>query len=289
MPDDPVQIQERPQADIEADARLVGWVPESEFRGDKEKWKPAEEFLHLAESQLPMARAANRRLTETNTELLRRVKSQETAIAGMQESLQALQEFHSSDTKRKVKEAREKLLGELKNARAAGDVDAELEIVDALTQADGKVVSSPASAPVPAPSPAGPTPEWKAWEADNPKFSSDKIWRGVCIGMAENMRMDAKWNHLQGRAFFDEVTHQTDAWFANRTTILPRSDKTEPGGGGTGGGSGSPRGKGYAQLPPDAKAQCEKDAKRQVGKNPAFKTLADWQAYYAKTYWEGEE
>jgi hypothetical protein len=240
------------------------------------------------ETQLPLARATNRRLTESNQELSRRIKAQETAIAGMQESLQALQEFHSADTKRKVKEARENLLKELKVARAAGDVDAELEIVDALTQADGKIVT-PSPAPAPAPAPAGQTPEWKAWEQDNPKFREDKIWRGVCIGMAENMRMDSKWNHLSGRAFFDEVTRQTDAWFAQRTTTTARVDKTEAGGGGSGGGGGAaPKGKGYAQLPPDAKAQCDKDAKRQVGKNPAFKTLADWQTYYAKVYWEEE-
>lgn len=274
-------------AQREADARLAGWVPENEWRGAPEKWKPIDEYLQLVESQLPMARAANRRLTESNQELSRRIKSQETAIAGMQESLQALQEFHSTDTKRKVKEAREKLLGELKTARAAGDVDAELEIVDALTQADGEDSTSPTKT---TPAVVSPTPEWKAWEDANPKFHEDKIWRGVCIGMAENMRLDSKWSHLQGRAFFDAVTRQTDAWFAQRTVTPSRVDKTEAGGGGgSGGGSGStPKGKGYSQLPPDAKAQCDKDAKRQVGKNPAFKTLVDWQTYYANTYWENE-
>lgn len=287
MPDDQTQVPERTDAQVEADARLVGWQPESEFPGDKSRWMPATDFLRMAESQLPMARYANKRLTETNQELLRRVKAQETAISGMQESLEALKEFHSTDTKRKVEEAREKLLGELKAARAAGDVDAEVEIVDALTQAQ---VQEPAKKSTNgATKPSGETPEWKAWEADNPKFHTDKKWRGVCIGMAEEMRVDPRYDHLQGRAFFDEVSRETDAWFAQRTTPA-RTNKTESGGGtgGNGAGSAIPRGKGFAQLPPDAKAQCDKDAKRHVGKDPAFKTLADWQSYYAKVYWDNE-
>lgn len=285
MPEDHAQAQERSAAQIEADARLVGWIPETEFKGEKDKWKPAAEFLEMAESQLPMARATNRRLTETNQELLRRLKAQESALSGLQESIEALKEFHSVDTKRKVEEARAKLLGELKAARAAGDVDAEMEIVDALTQTAQK--SNGEAKTVVAP--AGPTPEWKAWEADNPKFTTDKKWRGVCIGFAEEMRMDPQYNHLQGRAFFDEVTRQTDAWFAQRTPAA-RVDKTEAGGNsGSGGGGGStPRGKGYAQLPPDAKAQCEAQAKKFVGKSEQFKTLDKWQAYYAKVYWEEE-
>ena len=287
MPNDQSQVLERTDAQAEADARLVGWQPETEFPGDKAKWKPAREFLQMAESQLPMARYANKRLTETNQELLRRLKAQETAMTGLQESIDALKEFHSTDTKRKVEEAREKLLGELKAARAAGDADAEVEIIDALTQAKAE---EPAKKPATSTtSTVGPTPEWKAWEADNPKFHTDKKWRGVCIGMAEEMRVDPRYDHLQGRAFFDEVARETDAWFAQRSTAA-RVDKTESGGGaGTNGaGNTAPRGKGYNQLPPDAKAQCEKDSKKFVGKSEQFKTLEKWRDYFSKVYWENE-
>ncbi len=286
MPDDHAQAQERTEAEIEADARLVGWQDEAEFPGDKAKWKPAADYLAMAEAQLPMARAQNRKLTETNQELLRRLKAQETAMSGLQESMEALKEFHSADTKRKVAEARNKLLGELKAARAAGDVDAEMEIVDALTQAGTNGTESAKKPVAPTTTPQGPTPEWLAWREANPKFESDRKWRGVCVGMAEDMRADPKWNDLRGRAFYDEVTRQTDKWFAERA-VTRRVDKSEAGGSaGDSGGGGGVRGKSYAQLPPDAKAQCEKDSKRHVGKG--FKTLADWQAYYAKVYWENE-
>jgi hypothetical protein len=287
MPDDRT-TDERTDAQVEADARLVGWQPENEFPGDKAKWKPAREFLQMAESQLPMARATNRRLEATNQELIRRLRAQETAIAGMKESLEALKEFHSSDTKRKVEEARAKLLEELKTARTAGDVDAEADILDALTQAQ-VTTKEEEKKPEPTES-AAESPDWKAWRADNPKFQTDKKWRGVSIGIGEEMRADPAFNHLVGRAFYDEVTRQTDAWFAEHPAAPRRTEKSEAGGsaGGNGAGSAAPRGKSYAQLPPDAKTQCEKDAKKHVGKDPAFKTLADWQSYYAKVYWENE-
>jgi hypothetical protein len=284
MPDDQM-LTDDPQT--EADARLVGWIPKSEFKGDPEKWKPASEFLKLAESQLPMARANNRALKETNAQLVARLRKQEEMITGLQESMRALEEFHSEDTKRKVEVARAKLIKELKEARAAGDVDAEAEILDALTQAP-KPEETPPVKPAAQPRPQN-DPVFEAWKLDNPWFEADPIKRGIAVGFAQKIREDPSKNHIQGRAYFEEAARMADEFLAKREAPA-RSDKTEGGGGGgTGGGSGMPKGKGYAQMPPDAKAQCDKEAKKFVGKSDRFKTLADWQAYYAKTYWEYEE
>lgn len=69
---------------------------------------------------------------------------------------------------------------------------------------------------------------WRAWTADNPKFYTDKKWHGICVGIAEEMRADSTYDHLRGRAFFDEVARQTDAWFAQSSAA--RTDKAERGG-----------------------------------------------------------
>lgn len=288
MPDDPV----RTEAQTKADARLVGWQEKHEYKGDPAKWKPAEEFLQLAESQLPLARAAARTLKETNQQLVSRLQEQQEQIAGLTEAMENLKEFHTADTKRKVTEARAKLVDQLKAARAAGDVESEAEILDALTQAP-QVEKTNGAEPSKKPivEEVKEDPAFTAWRAENDWFTKDKRKRGVAIGIAEEIRADPTQNHLKGRAFYDEVGRQTEEYFASRSSGETRSNKTEGGGGagsGDTGGGGMPKGKGYAQMPADAKAQCGVDAKKFVGK-PGFKTLADWQAYYAKTYWEAEE
>ena len=56
--------------------------------------------------------------------------------------------------------------------------------------------------------------------------------------------------------------------------------------------SGSPRGKGgggsqsYDSLPADAKAACKEFAADLVGEGKVYKTLKEFQTYYAKTYYE---
>jgi hypothetical protein len=40
----------------------------------------------------------------------------------------------------------------------------------------------------------------------------------------------------------------------------------------------------FADLPPDAQVACKEAAKRLVGPNRAYKTLADWQKRYVEVY-----
>ena len=39
----PAQV-EAPARDYEAEARDMGWVPQEEYRGDPQRWKPADQF-----------------------------------------------------------------------------------------------------------------------------------------------------------------------------------------------------------------------------------------------------
>lgn len=58
----PEAVTEAPARDFDAEAKEMGWVPESEFRGPKERWKPAQQFVEDGENILPIVRAENKRL-----------------------------------------------------------------------------------------------------------------------------------------------------------------------------------------------------------------------------------
>lgn len=56
--------EDQPQTDsrdFEAEAREMGWVPETEFNGPKERWKPAQQFVEDGEKILPIVRSQLKR------------------------------------------------------------------------------------------------------------------------------------------------------------------------------------------------------------------------------------
>lgn len=65
------QKQSDPQAVDRA--RLTGWAPKEEFRGDPEKWVPAEEWNRRTDEIMPILKSTNQKLeselTSTKTEL----------------------------------------------------------------------------------------------------------------------------------------------------------------------------------------------------------------------------
>lgn len=74
--------------DIEARARSQGWVPREEFRGDPERWRPADEFVKRGEELLPVAlersRAAERKAQELEARLAAREREFEDKIGRLE-------------------------------------------------------------------------------------------------------------------------------------------------------------------------------------------------------------
>lgn len=55
--------------DWEAEAAAFGWVPKDQFKGDPERWRPAEEFVRRGEEILPIVRKQNEKLNAKVSEL----------------------------------------------------------------------------------------------------------------------------------------------------------------------------------------------------------------------------
>src|SRR5512147_2247315 len=66
---------EAPKVDpkVEERARIQGWVPKEEFRGDETRWISADEFVKRADHMMPILKSVNRKLenqvVETNRKL----------------------------------------------------------------------------------------------------------------------------------------------------------------------------------------------------------------------------
>ncbi|MGB8345426.1 MAG: hypothetical protein WCD86_11110, partial [Ktedonobacteraceae bacterium] len=87
-------------SEVEQKAMKMGWTPLDKFKGDPDKWRPADEFVERGENMLPIIKA--------------QVKRQDREIAELKETLQKFGEYTTKTEQR----AYEKALNELREQRA---------------------------------------------------------------------------------------------------------------------------------------------------------------------------
>lgn len=279
--------------EVETRARALGWSPKEQFRGKAEHWVDAETYVKRGEEVMPILKENNKRLendlADTRTQLAKAQKLIEESQAAIKE----LGKFNSEVMRERAEQKKADLVAGLKQAKKDGDVDAEVDLTtqlaehtQAIAEADKKpVVETKAETPPADQTTATAKAEWTQWTADNPWYTSDPIKRNLANGIAEKLRLDK--SPLIGRAFFDEVAKQVDA-YSGGNSRREAPDKLEGGGRGSGvgggGGGGEPAAKSWADLDADAKAACDRFNKTLVGPGKSYKTVEDWRKAYAADY-----
>lgn len=276
-------------AEAEARARTMGWLPKEQFKGAPERWQDADAYLKRGEEIMPILQANNRQLT-TDVAAMRAENGRlATMLQGATESIEELKNFNSQMAVERAKTQKERLLGALKAAREADDVEKESQIQTQLNElsisiADaGKSKTKPAEAAKPAEQQHfSKSPEFKVWAAENAAwFGVDRRRTAVAMAIAEEIRLDAGNAALVGRPFLDRISQELERTFAPPTA----ASKTEGGSRPEGGGS-KPKHT-YNELPPDAKAACERGAKRVVGakgSGRAYETIEAYRDFYVANY-----
>lgn len=278
---------------IEDRAKSMGWAPKEEWRGSPDKWIDAEAFVTRGEEILPILRATNRHLQDDVSALKNELSATKAALQNSAAAIEELKKFNSDANRAKMKESKEALVKQLKEARAEGNVEAEVEIndqLDSVRAAERDSEKPPAPSTKPNGTEADPrnNPEYQAWIADNPWFESNSRKRALAVAIAAEMRQDPQYAGVTGRKFFDIVTQETEKTLGTPPPQPRKITKVE-GSGQLGGDSGPPRS--FADLPAEAKAGCDKMGERLIGpanKGFAYATLKDWREAYTTKYFEGE-
>lgn len=270
--------------DVESQARQLGWVPETEFRGDPGKWVDAETFVERGKTVMPILKANNKKLEDSVSQLKGEVSRLTGLYEASQDAINAMREFHEEDVRNKVKQARAGLLEELKAAKREGDVDREVEIQDEIHRLDTEQVKAKErDEKKPDATPPAPqiNPVMKQWIEDHPWYGKDAKRTALAGAIATEMRQEDPEETLQGREFLDEVARRVDEFMgaSRATTKVMGAGRPSSGG----------RGRSYDDLPADAKDTVERQANRMVGPGRAFKTKAEWQKYYADLYFKEVE
>ena len=271
-------VESKADAATQSAAEEMGWIPATRYKGDPERFVDAEEYIKRGETVLPIVKEQNKRLKAELDAVKGQSAATATALREAQGAIQQMQEQHTIQTQRAVDEAKAQLKAQLRAASEAGDhegVAALTEQMIELNTAQAEVPKKPAP-----PKEAEISPEQVAWQAENPWFGTDKKRTALAFGIAQELREAG--DKSVGRVFFDKIAAEVEKTLAPaKPPVNP--DKTE--GARASGSSGrSGGGKSYADLPSEAKAACDADARDRVGEGKRYATKAAWQAQYAKIY-----
>lgn len=271
--------------EIEVKAKQMGWAPREEWRGDPERWVDAELFVKRGEEILPIVRANNKRYLEEVEILRSQLAAKDTEFSEFRQSVEDLKKVNAELAKERASTKKLDLAARLKEAREQEDLDTELAIQEELAalRAPDPIKETPPTPPTTPPTmPPEVKAEFDAWKGDNPWFEKDYIRAANMNIIGAKLRQEG--NTLTGRPFLDMVAQEVNKLLGPvGGEPFDRVSSGRPSGGDSASGI---RGKSYADLPPEARAACDKDIPRLVGSNKMFKTEADWKKYYVSKYFE---
>jgi len=253
-----------PADDIETRARAQGWVPKEEFRGPEDKWRDAEAFVKHGEENLPILRERTKtlasKLAETEARLAR--KEQED-----QEKWARLEKMTTTALQRQ----RDQLVGQYEaaklNAVQSADTDRYAQLDRDQRQAVAQFDTQAAEAQQPpqqrqVQSPYSPENQAKiaGWAAQNPWYTNDPEMHAVANHFSQRRASEVPGITLEQNLV------ETERYMRQRyPEKFPASQRANAGGPAVEGGgrmsASSTRGKGFADLPSDAKAQFAKFVK----------------------------
>lgn len=250
-------------AAVEAEASKMGWTPKDQFKGDPAMWRTADEFVERGKNMLPIVKD--------------KVKRQERQIAELTRTVQDFAEHMTKTEQRAYERALTTLREQRKEAIAAGDGEAFDKADDAI--ADLKKEAETKAAKAAPKAEPGDDPEYADWESRNQTWLKDPKMQAFGESAAAYLRKSGE--KATGAEFLELVTQEVKEKFPDKFENPRRAAAAS-----VEGAAPAPRkgGKGYADMPADARAACDRMAKNGFS-DP--KQAAAFKADYTKQFFEG--
>lgn len=148
----PAEPEVKELSPTEQKAALQGWVPQEEWEGDPEAWRPAKEFLDRGE-------------------LFKKIDEQGRTIKEFKKVVDDLRKHNAKIAEVEYKRALDDLKKQKKDALLEGDADAVIDIDERMAVVRDAQKEAAAQ---PAPAPADVHPAFSAWVERNQWYNSNK-------------------------------------------------------------------------------------------------------------------
>ena len=237
----------------ETEARVFGWVPKGDFKGNQDEWRDADTFL-------ARGKEINGFLRKDLDKLKAQILQRDNELAEIRGTVQEFSAYHQQTEQRSYERALEALKADKKIAIAAGDGDLTVAIEDQIDELKDKrptvkpVVKQEDRAPVP-------SQDFAEWVAVNEWYRDDKLLQATANGFADVVAAENP--GLSGKPFLNKVKDLVKENFPEKFNVGSRERPNAV----EGSNSNSPGGKGkkgFADLPADAQAACLKFEKQKL-------------------------
>lgn len=233
----------------EVEARRMGWVGKDEFKGDPDKWRPADEFLDRGKRILPIVLKDNERLQRN----LDRVKDE---LKELRTSTTELLEFTSKAEERAFNRAKSEIEARIEQSAANADptaVRTAMQDLDALnkshTPAPKKTEQAQQTTQI--------DPEIQDWVDKNKWFNADGVLNAYSLEQYTTLKRDKP--GMSESDVLAEVKRRASAKFPEKFGINTERDGAAAVATPSGGASAARKNaKNYENLPPEAKRACDK-------------------------------
>jgi hypothetical protein len=192
--DDPRANGNAAGPEVEGFAKRLGWKPQDEFNGPKERWQDAEAFLKRAQEELPSARARLKFQDEFIRKMQTDLSATQKAAADAGSALKELLERDNKREERGFSFARQQIEARMDQAAKDADWDtytrakADLADLDKLKPAAKAPEKKPEDDK--APTQQQNDPVVAAWLRDNAWFNTDAKLRRAATAYEAGLHVD---------------------------------------------------------------------------------------------------
>ena len=249
---EPQEPTEEVAPKVEEEAKVMGWVPKEEFKGDSDRWVEAEKFVARGKNELPIMRERMGKLTTT-------VHTLNGTVKNLKKTLGEFHEFNKNSREKEYDRALKDLSAKQRVAAEEGDIDT----FDKVEEEKDTLLQEAQDEVVPDVDGNATDPELDEWIADgNDWFVNDDSLGAYAASISKYVASQNK--DLTGKKFYDKVKEEVKARFPDKfgntkraapTLVDSGADEAVP----------TPGKHTYANLPADAKQQCTRFLKEIPG------------------------
>jgi hypothetical protein len=262
--------------DVRHEAESQGWVPKERYRGNEADWVDADTFVKRGREILPILR-------KNNENLVKDLQATKEQLKDFREAAEEFKKFQKEAYERKAQDY-ESRIQELKESRAQAISDGDGQKVNALDDAldqakedfkeakqaikDADVVKAPQETTTEI------DPGLQVWLDRNSWFGQDKRMTSIVNGIGESLRLE--FPTLKGQPFLDKLDEVLAEEFpAKFGTKKQNPTSRVESGSGRQSRSGS-NAQSYDNLPPEARAACDRFVKQKLMTREQYVQDFDW-------------